>query len=260
MIEQLEMWKNYFYHILNHPMLISIFILSIILSIVFYLLFKRAGDLKRKVNFLAMHIALLFFPFIFSAIFWRCMVPMMNCSPMMFMIFAPISGIITAILSFVLLPFIYRWSDKSYLIQNGFIRKFVEKHSTILKIKEPQVYSINDIKPAAYSITNLKPSIFVSAGLSESLTKKELEAVLLHELHHHKCKTYFWKFSGNILSLFTPVAAFAGISASLEKEEIEADNYAISVQKTSKYLISAKAKIENFRSSPLYAGAKSRMK
>lgn len=245
MIEQLEMWKNYIYHILSHPALISIFVLSFILSAVFFLLFKKATRLKKKVNFLAIHIALLFFPFIFSAVFWRCMMPMMSCSPMMLMIFVPISGIITAILSFVLLPFIYRWSDKSHLIQNSFISKFVEKNSKILKIKEPEVYSVNDIKPVAYSITSLKPSIFISAGLTELITKKELEAVLLHELHHHKCKTYFWKFSGNILRLFTPAAAFTG-SLSLEKEENEADNYAISMQKTSKYLISAKAKIEKF--------------
>src|SRR3989338_2052924 len=256
MIEQLEMWKNYFYHISNHPLHIAIFVLSLILSIAFFILFKKSGDLRKKVNFLAMHIALLFFPFVFSAVFWRCMIPMMNCMPMMFMIFVPISGIITIVLGFVLLPFMYRWSDKCCLIKNSFIKKFVEKNSKILKIKEPRVYSINDLEPAAYSITNLKPSIFVTAGLSELLTKKELEAILLHELYHHKYKTYFWKFSGNVLRLFTPVAAFTGFSGTLEKEEIEADNYAISMQNTNKCILSAKSKIKNFRTSRLRADAK----
>lgn len=246
MIEQLEMWKNYFYHILNHPLHISIFIFSFTFSIVFYLLFKRTADLKRKVNFLAMHIALLFFPFIFSAVFWKCMMPMMNCSPMMFIIFAPISIILAVITGFVILPYIYRWSYSSNLVKMGFIKELIAEQSKVLSTKEPELYSVNDIKPFAYSITNLKPAIFISAGLSELLTKKEMEAVLLHELYHHKSKAYLWKFSGNILRLFTPVIAFTGVSISLEKEENEADNYAISVQKTSKYLNSAKAKASSF--------------
>src|SRR3989338_5622360 len=143
MIGQLEMWKNYFHHILNHPAHIGIFILSFILSIAFFILFRKAGELRKKVNFLALHISSLFFPFVFSAVFWKCMMPMMNCSPMMLMIFVPIIGIITAILGYVLLPFVYRWSNKSGLINQGFIKEFVESHSEILKIKEPEIYSIN---------------------------------------------------------------------------------------------------------------------
>lgn len=46
----------------------------------------------------------------------------------------------------------------------------------------------------------------------------------------------------------------------LEKEEDEADNYAISVQKTSKYLNSAKAKIENFKFSRLCTSSKLQIK
>ena len=243
MIWQMSMWSLYFGHIRNNAAYTKVFILSLVLSSVFYLLFRRTERLKLKINFLAAHIIFLFFPFVFSAIFWRCMMPIINCSPKMLIFFGPIAAISAIVMGFVILPYIYGWSDKNNPIENGFIKDFTAKQSGEIGIIEPNVYSINDIKPAAYSITNLKPAIFISAGISELLTKKEMEAVLLHELHHHKNKAYFWKFSGNALKFFTPLAAFPCASEQMRQEEIEADNYAIKVQKTSKYLESAKRKI-----------------
>ena len=199
MIAHLEMWQSYIGQFIKAPTNIYVFIFSLILSSAFYLLFMRTESIKRKMNFLALHIVFLFFPFIFTAVFWKCTMPLASCSPMIFMISAPIAGIIAIVSGFILLPYIYRWSDKNQIVQNGFASDFVAEQSRKLGIKEPEIYSINDIKPIAYSITNLKPAIFISAGLSELLTKKEMEAVLLHELHHHKSKAYFWKFSGNML-------------------------------------------------------------
>ncbi|PIN81881.1 hypothetical protein COV11_00815, partial [Candidatus Woesearchaeota archaeon CG10_big_fil_rev_8_21_14_0_10_30_7] len=138
-------------------------------------------------------------------------------------------------------------SGKNKLIDEGIIKEFVKKHSKKLNVKEPKIYSLNDANPMAYSITNLNPSIFISAGLSELLSKKEMESVLLHELYHHKNKVYFWKFSINLLRIFSPLATFISTSEPMKQEEKEADNYAINLQKTNKYLLSAKKKINKLK-------------
>jgi|SRR3989344_9592819 len=245
---QIFMWRVYFDNFAHHPINLYTLIASFALSAVFYFLFRRTENVKKKINFLALHVVLLFFPFVFTALSWECMMPVMSCSPKIFAFFIPFAAIIAALLSFLLLPFLYNWSNKSKLIDKGFIKNFVERQSKRLKIREPKIYPINEIKPMAYSITNLKPSIFISAGLSELLSKKEMEAVLLHELYHQKSKAYFWKFSFNMLRIFTPLSTFISTSEPMEKEEREADNYAVSVQKTDKHLKSAKRRIEIFNS------------
>ena len=236
----------YFNHVLNSQVYINLFVLSLTISSIFYLLFRRTENLKRKINLLIAHIIFLFFPFVFSAVFWRCMMPIFNCSPKMLMIFGPITGIIVIASGFILLPYVYGLSRENQLVKNGFIKNFVAMQSRKLKINEPEIYSINELKPVAYSITNFKPAIFISAGLSELLTRKETESVLLHEIYHHKSNASFWKFSGNALKLFTPLATFTCVSEPTKQEEIEADDYAISIQGTSKYINSAKRKVTEF--------------
>lgn len=245
-MEQLLMWKIFFSNLILNPINFYVLVFSFTLFIILYFIFRKTENIKKKISFLALSIILLFFPFIFSALSWRCLMPVLNCTFKMFTILLLPAGFAAIILSFILLPFIYTMSSKNRVIDKGLINDFVKSQSRNLKIKEPKIYSVNEIKPMAYSITNIKPSIFISAGLSELLTKKEMEAVLLHELYHHKSKAYFWKFSINVLKLFTPLSAFMGISKSMKKEEREADSFAISEQKNDEYLKSAKRKIEKF--------------
>ena len=246
MILDWDMWTMNLNHVLNNNLYVNLFVLSLTLSSIFYLLFRRTENSKRKIHFLAAHIILLFFPFVFSAVFWRCMIPIFNCSPKLLMVFGPIVCTIAIALGFMLLPYIYRLSNENRLTKNVFIKNFIAEQSRKLGINEPEVYSVNEIKPVAYSITNLKPAIFISVGLSELLTRKEMESVLLHELHHHKSKASLWKFSGNALKLFTPLATFTCVCEPMKQEEIDADDYAISIQGTSKHIDSAKRKIGNF--------------
>ena len=246
MTNQMEMWVVYAQNLLNNHINKNVFLVSLVFSAVFYLLFKRTENLKKKAYYLTFHIILLFFPFVFAAVFWNCMMNLINCAPKIFLFFTPIAIAAAVLLGFIVLPFAYNWHRNNSKIDEGFIKEFVHEESAKLKIGEPEIYSINEIEPMAYSITNLKRSIFVSVGLSELLTKKELESVLLHELYHHKSKAYFWKFSFNMLRIFTPLSTFASESEPMKKEEMEADSYAVSVQGTSKYLNSAKRKMQDF--------------
>jgi len=243
MIEQLAMWNVYASHIMNTPHMLAIFIGSLLLALLFYLLFRKTAPIHRKVTYLYLHILFIFLPFIFSALMWKCLMPVVACSPKMVIYLASLGAGGTLLLSFITLPYIYNWASNSKEIKEGEIKDFVRDQSHAIGIREPKVYAVEDIKPCAYSITNIRPSIFVSVGLCELLGRKEMEAVLFHELYHIKQKTSFWRFSINTLRIFSPLSSFITTDDAMNKEEREADNFAVLQQGTKKYLRLAKSKI-----------------
>jgi Zn-dependent protease with chaperone function len=100
------------------------------------------------------------------------------------------------------------------------------------------LFLIDKAEPVAFT---LGKKVFVSVGMFELLSGKELEAVLLHELHHVKARSSWGKFSSSFVRVFSPVAWFS--ASSVEKEECSADAFAVKLQKTSSYLKSAKRKV-----------------
>jgi Zn-dependent protease with chaperone function len=101
-----------------------------------------------------------------------------------------------------------------------------------------ELFLLDKAKPVAFSSGE---SVFVSVGLFESLSKKELEAVLLHELYHVKSRSSWNKFSAGFVRIFSPIAWFS--SCAVEAEELAADAFATKMQGTCKYLNSAKGKV-----------------
>ncbi len=101
-----------------------------------------------------------------------------------------------------------------------------------------ELFLVDKAKPVAFTLGN---KIFISVGMFELLSRKELEAVLLHELHHVKSRSSWGKFSSNFVKVFSPIAWFS--RASVEKEERDADLFAVKVQNTKVYLTSAKKKV-----------------
>lgn len=243
MIELLAMWKVHAMQIINTRHTLLIFITGIFLSLLIYIFFRRANNIKRKVTLLYSHIFFLFFPFIASALLWNCSMPAYSCSPKLLIYLVSGGTGATLLLSFIALPYLYNWASKSQEIKNGNAKEFVREQSKALGIREPKLYATHEIIPRAYSITNIRPSIFLSVGLYELLDKKELEAVLLHELYHIRKKTSFWKFSVNILKTFYPLASFITINESMSQEEKEADYFAVSIQGTKRFLKTAKHKM-----------------
>lgn len=239
---------------LTNPINILVALISLSLSVLFYVLFKRTDNIKVKVTYLYSHIFLLFFPFLFSAFLSKCTAtmyscirecatPLYVCSPEL-LVYLTTAGIVTAfLLSFLTLPYLYTWANKSHQVTSGPIQEILEKHSPALDLRLPKIYTINDLRPIAYSITNIRPSIFLSVGLCELLSEKELEAVLLHELYHIKHKTSFWRFSTHILKIFSPLSTFITLDKSINLEEQDADSFAIRMQGISCFLDSAKQKI-----------------
>ena len=168
------------------------------------------------------------------------------CSPKLIIYSLSGGSIIGLLTSLIVIPYIYPWATNSREIKNKSMNHFLKNQTKNLKIRKPRLYSVEDITPVAYSITNIKPSIFLSVGLCELLNKKEREAVLLHELYHIKNNSSFWKFSMSNMKMFSPLSLISSIRKSLEKEEKDADLFAIEVSGTDKFLNSARDKINKW--------------
>ncbi len=98
-----------------------------------------------------------------------------------------------------------------------------------------ELYLIDKAKPVAFALGR---KVFISVGMFELLSRKELEAVLLHELHHVKSRSSWNKFSAGFARAFSPIAWFS--VSSVEHEERAADLFAVKMQKRSAHLKSAK--------------------
>ena len=94
----------------------------------------------------------------------------------------------------------------------------------------------------AFSQASSTNRIFISVGMMETLTRKELEAVALHEIEHLRRSTPLFKASTAIYRLFSPISAVRAFNSSLVAEERIADEYAAKRQGTDRYLKSAKKK------------------
>jgi len=241
--EQLSMWEVYFNHLFIHPLLIGILVFSFIASISFFILFRKTDKIKTKTNYLYAHIFFLFSPFIFSALLWECIIPVFMCTPKLIIYGLSGGSVIGLLTSFLVIPYIYPWATNSKEIKNSEQNKFLKKLTNYLGISQPSLYSLNEATPITYSITNIKPAIFLSVGICELLNKKEMQAVLLHELYHIKNKSSIWKFSLNQIKMFSPLSSFSSIRKSINNEEREADLFAVKIQGTKRFLESAKNKI-----------------
>ncbi|KAH7518900.1 hypothetical protein FEM48_Zijuj09G0220100 [Ziziphus jujuba var. spinosa] len=73
----------------------------------------------------------------------------------------------------------------------------------ILNIEPPDLYVRQSPVPNAYTlaVSGKKPFVVIHTSLVELLTRKELQAVLAHELGHLKCDHGVWLTFANILTL-----------------------------------------------------------
>ena len=77
-------------------------------------------------------------------------------------------------------------------------------------------------------------------------SKKELEAVLLHEIGHIKHHSGWLKLSTYLQRLASPFSVFVDLNSALSRSEQEADSFAIKIQGTSRYLNRAKQRVNEF--------------
>ena len=234
------------FDIFYDPIKFAIFISSLILSIIFLYYSSKAKSIKTKISLIYLHVLFFIVPLIIMAFSSTCRIPFFNCTTKEFVSFVIIGGIGIFLIGFFLIPYIYLSLNKKNILKDRTLNLFVKKHSRILKIKSPDIFYINSAKPYAYSLKTIKGAIFISIGLFEILSKKEIHAVILHELYHIQQRSSFYKFSTNFLKTFSVAPSFLNLNKSLQKEEKSADSFAIKTQKTPKHISNAKKKISLF--------------
>ncbi|KAE9448977.1 hypothetical protein C3L33_19125, partial [Rhododendron williamsianum] len=103
------------------------------------------------------------------------------------------------------------------------LHQLMVEAAEILKTEAPDLYVRQSPVPNAYTlaISGKKPFVVVHTSLVELLTRKELQAVLAHELGHLKCDHGVWLSIANIFILGAyGVPGLGGLIAQVLEEQL----------------------------------------
>lgn len=222
-------------------------IISILASLVILLLMRSNFSVKMRIGFTYLHIAFLIFPVVLYTTHSACGYFCFTCysDPMKLILLAlPTTIAFSTLVSLFTIPFVL--TKVNGRVNAKWINKFCGMYSKYLGIRNPKIYVIDKPNPVAFSFKTFKSAIFLSVGMLETFTRKEVEAVLLHELMHIKRSSSILKFSSNLLKMFSPFYNLTNFHIGTSKEERIADSFAVRIQGTRKNLISAKKKSKVF--------------
>lgn len=135
------------------------------------------------------------------------------------------------------------------------LHQLMVEAAEVLNIEAPDLYVRQSPVPNAYTlaISGKKPFVVVHTSLVELLTRKELQAVLAHELGHLKCDHGVWLTLANILTVgaYTVPGVGGFIAQSLEEQmfrwlraaELTCDRAALLVAQDPKVVVSVLMKL-----------------
>jgi len=223
------------------------------LAVVTLLALKKFSlSTKAKVGLIYGHLIFAFFPFVVLTTDAACGIACMPCANNLANLIAlafPTTLLFGTMAAFFVIPGFYMFFSRKFETGNAHITRFVGRYSRNIGIKKPKVYIIDNANPVAFSFKSFKSMMFLSAGLIDMLGKKELEAVILHELGHLKRKASVLSMSFSLFRIFSPLSLLARFHHDVDGEELYADGFAAKLQKTERHLKSAKRKIDEFESS-----------
>jgi len=217
--------------------------------IIFAVMSRFKLSTKLKVSLIYTHLITLFFPFVLLTTNVVCGMTCARCYTNIYSLIAyslPTTLLASALVGFVLIPSIFMLTNQKREIKSGDLLNFVKTYSKKINVKIPKVYVVNKVNPVAFSFRSFKSAIFLSVGIFDLLNRKEIEAIVLHELAHISQKSSILKFSNNILNIFSPLSIVARFNHDSNEEEVLADNFVLNMQKTGKHISSAKRKIREF--------------
>jgi len=206
---------------------------------------------KFKLGLIYGHLIFLFFPFAVLTTDVACNAACMPCANNLGNLAAialPSTLLFSTLAGFFVIPGFYMLFSRKAQIENVHVINFIRRHSAKMKMNMPKIYIIDNVNPVAFSFRSFKSMVFLSAGLMDILNKKELESVLLHELGHIMRTASVLKMSVSLLRFFSPLSLLARFHHDSGEEEMYADRFAARLQKTGRYLKSAKRKIDRFDS------------
>ncbi len=227
----------------NNPLQSGLAAASIAASIAAVFAMRMNISMRKKTYLIYLHLAALFFPLIFFLLSMKCNG---TCNMTLIELAAysvPVAFAASFAFGFIGIPQMYlRFGGARKAPENGTISKFIKKHAANINIPAPAIFFADSQAPFAFSSSWPKSMIVLSVGLSDILEKKEVEAVLLHELHHTREKASAAKLSAQFMK-FSPFSIFKKFSDELNSEELEADRFAANIQGTPRFLSSAKKKV-----------------
>jgi Zn-dependent protease with chaperone function len=242
MIEHLSLYISDF---LSKPTYVLLTFLSLTLAIISFIQARQnTFSIGTRLFLLYAHLAFIIAPFALLSYSVGCSVPAYDCSAKSLIYSIPLllAGIIAvaSVIGFVAGPRLYaRALGAESWSATKAIKETLKRHGT----SHVRLHTLNTAKPLAFSYGN---RIFLSIGMIDLLTPKELEAVVLHELGHVTHRSS-WLKAGRLVTRFvSPLAHFSNWNETLSAEERYADAYAISAQKTTKHVESARKKVELF--------------
>ncbi|KAJ4972577.1 hypothetical protein NE237_005751 [Protea cynaroides] len=103
------------------------------------------------------------------------------------------------------------------------LHQLMVEAAEILNVEAPNLYVRQNPVPNAYTlaVSGRKPFVVVHTSLVELLTRRELQAVLAHELGHLKCDHGVWLTFANILTLGAyTVPGLGGLIAQRLEEQL----------------------------------------
>ena len=227
-------------------MKIPLALLALTLAAFSFLILKRADLSSRsKIGLIYLHLASLFFAPVMLATNFGCGISCGACYTDVSHLVAyslPATLVLSVLAGFVVMP--------SFYMRNSYpspewIRRFASRNAKKAGIKRLRVHLLDEAMPGAFSFRALKSVISLSVGLLDILTRKETEAVILHELYHIKSSASALRFSSLLMRLspFTLFRAFGNF----DREEALADRYAAKLQGTMRHIKAARAKINAFK-------------
>ena len=227
------------------PLHLTVLIVSWALALISFLYWRE----HPKARFLYAHLFFLLIPLLDFAVAVPCQVPFVQglrtfCSivitrTVIFLI--PVALMLAVVLGYGAAPVLYKKLYRAKQLRDAHFQGLADTAA----VPKARFWALDTAKPVAFSFGR---DVLMSIGMFELLTKKEQEAVLLHELGHVKQQSSASKFSLWLARLFSPLAHFAPMSAHVSAEEHAADRFAIKMQGTAHHLDSAKRKLESFGS------------
>ena len=233
------------------PVHLVITLASIFASIGFLISFvhtKSTATPSQRLQLLYGHFFTLVFPLVFFLVFSGCQKFFSYCGHSDKVVYLLIGTALLSLgLAAICAPILYirRWRKKelsSCPTQFAKVLSSITGHSAI----QPIVHFIDSAKPIAFSTFYRTPRMYLSVGLLELLTPKEIEAVLLHEMFHLKNRSAPINHIVHLIQLISPIAHFTEMESVEEAEEILADSFAYQRQKTWRYVNTARKKIDAY--------------
>jgi Zn-dependent protease with chaperone function len=216
----------------------TLVLLSFLLAaVVLFVSQRQTRSAQHRFVLLHLHLGFLLFPFAFLALSLTCTQTGLCAVGLtqMALLTLPLAVVAALFAGLFLLPLVHRLRGKP---ENGWMQDFVSNQSV-----RADVFLFDSLHRTAYSVSGFYPAILVSRRMASALSRKQMQAVLLHELAHIRRGSQPLKTVALFLQRISPLRRLVAVPLLIQQEEAFADGFAARVQGTSRHLEKARRKI-----------------